>query len=106
LNIDAGRPLRELFIYWHCERAQAGAAIAGLVAFQSELLVEFPGLQARRYLRMDDALPQATIMETYLDPVQALEPEVQDLLLARSAQALRPWCRGQRHVEVFERLGP
>jgi hypothetical protein len=106
LNINAGQALLELFVYWRCERRQADAAVAGVLSFQRELLAEFPGLQARRYVRVDDALDQATIMEAYADASQGIAPGLQALVLSRGAQALSPWCRGQRHVEVFERLGP
>ncbi len=106
MSTEADNPCRELFIYWHCERGRAEAAVAALAAFQQGLQAEFPGLQARRYLRKDGAEARATLMETYEAGPVGLKPSQQAWIVARGAQALGAWCLAGRHVEVFERLGP
>jgi hypothetical protein len=79
-------------------------AIDALAAFQDALVAEFPGLQARRYRRIDEARPELTLMERYSGTGQGLEPELAAVIVARSEQVLAPWCEGGRHVETFARL--
>jgi hypothetical protein len=64
-------------------------------------MIEFPGLMARRYLRVEEPEAHATVMESYARPEQGLDADLEALLLSRGAQVTAPWCEGQRHVEIF-----
>jgi hypothetical protein len=79
--------------------------LSALATVQQDLTVEFPGLEARRYLRLEDTQAHATVMETYADPVQGLDTAVEARLVELGTSRLGRWCMGPRHVEVFERQG-
>ncbi len=97
--------MRELFVYWRLERHELGAARQALQQFQAALEADWPGLQARLYVRADegDAVDHATLMETYARD-GGIAPGLQADIVALGAQAAARWCRGPRHVEVFEPL--
>ena len=103
---------RQLFIYWRCAAAEAEAAQAAVRSLQAGLCLRHPGLSAELFLRVDGPPAPAdvrTLMEVYafrraspglpagIDA--ALQAELLD-----AAQALQPWLRGARHVEVFDLL--
>jgi len=90
---------RSLFVYWKTDAAAAAPAAAAMAAFQQALRQRHADLVTRLYRRVDDAGPAATLMETYARPEgidAALQAEITD------AGACARWCRGPRHVEVFE----
>lgn len=93
----------ELYIYWHCDRARAGPAIAAAQALQAALRDRHPGLQARVLQRADEAPPgdRITLMEIYARP-GGLDAATRDALRSATAQALATWADGPRHVEIFE----
>jgi len=96
--------VRELFVYWRLERHDRAAAHLAMQQFQASLEAEWPGLVARLYERADDdGSGQATLMETYARE-GGLSPGLQADIVALGAQAAGRWCRGPRHVEVFEAL--
>jgi Domain of unknown function (DUF4936) len=109
--------MRELFVYWRLERHELAAARQALQQFQHALEAEWPGLQARLLVRADGAdgaddtggsggsggSGHATLMETYARE-EGIAPGLQADIVALGAQAAARWCRGPRHVEVFEPL--
>ena len=94
---------RELFVYWRADGANAEAATKAVQAFQCELGRTLPGIQARLYLRSDAREGSVTLMETYA-LTSGLSDAQQADLLAAASQALAGWARGERHVEVFDRM--
>ncbi|MEO7243597.1 MAG: DUF4936 family protein, partial [Rubrivivax sp.] len=60
----AGGP-RELFVYWRCDAAQAGAVLAAACAMQRALHAQWPALEARLLVRTSAAPGELTVMETY-----------------------------------------
>ena len=97
--------MRELYLYWHVAPADLAAAATALRAFQAGLTARQPGLQCRLLRRSDDRDPRATLMETYRHP-GGVDAGLQAQIVALGAQAVAPWCQGQRHVELFEPLEP
>ena len=104
----AGR--RQLFIYWRCAGAEAGAALSATHALQQALRERHPALRCALYLRRDASGPEATLMETYAVAAdfspEGLGPALQQAIDADAIAALSPWLRGQRHVEVFDAVEP
>ncbi len=98
--------MRELFVYWRLERSALGPARQAMQQFQATLEADWPGLQARLYVRADEADASgstATLMETYARD-GGIAPGLQSDIVASGMQAAARWCRGPRHVEVFEPL--
>jgi hypothetical protein len=96
--------VRELFVYWRLDRHDRAAARQALQEFQAGLEAEWPGLVARLYERADDdGTGQATLMETYARE-GGIAPGLQADIVALGAQAAGRWCRGARHVEIFDAL--
>lgn len=96
--------MRELFVYWRLERGDRAAAQPAMQRFQATLEADWPGLVARLYERADDdGSGQATLMETYARD-GGIPPGLQADIVALGAQAAARWCRGPRHVEVFDAL--
>ena len=94
--------MRELFVYWRLSRHDVGTAQAEMQRLQAALEHEWPGLVARLYLRTDaDGSDDATLMETYARE-GGIAPGLQADIVTRGTQAAARWCRGARHVEVFE----
>ncbi len=100
---------RELFVYWRLAPHEVGAARAALQAWQQALVQDWPGLVARLYLRADDgsagSAGDATLMETYARD-GGIAPGLQADIVAGGLQVTARWCRGPRHVEVFEPIEP
>jgi hypothetical protein len=80
--------------------------MTAVAAFQADLLCACPGLQARGYVRRDEAGTRATLMETYAAPAAGMDAALQALVLSRGSEVLGPWSLGGRKLEVFERLAP
>jgi hypothetical protein len=96
--------VRELFVYWRLERHDRPAARAAIQRFQATLEADWHGLVARLYERADDdGSGQATLMETYARD-GGIPPGLQADIVALGTQAAERWCRGPRHVEVFDAL--
>jgi len=96
--------VRELFVYWRLERHDRAAARAAMQRFQATLEADWPGLVARLYERADDdGSGQATLMETYARE-GGIPPGLQADIVALGTQAAERWCRGPRHVELFDAL--
>jgi hypothetical protein len=94
----------ELFVYWRLEPHELPAAQRAMQAWQAALEAEWPGLAARVYRRADEAgSGHATLMETYARD-GGIPPGLQADIVAEGLQQAAPWCRGPRHVEVFEPL--
>lgn len=92
---------RELFIYWRTPAADRPAAQAAVLAMQARLCQAHPGLQARLYVRQDDEPAGSTLMETYSHG-DGIGPGLQQTICQAADAQLRLWCRGARHVEVFQ----
>ncbi len=92
---------RRHYVYYRVGVADGAAAVAGVLAEQAALRAAHPGLATECLRRPDAADGLVTLMEVYAfaagqDPA-AIEQ--------RAAAASARWCRGARHVEVFETLG-
>ena len=94
---------RLLFIYWKTGREQAAEAAAAMADLHVELAGRHAGLLARLYRRADEAGDAVTLMATYACPGGIAAP-LQAEIVATGNRASAPWCRGARHVEVFEEL--
>jgi hypothetical protein len=93
---------RELYLYWRVARPDVAEALAAMQRFQLALEAEWPGLQSRLFVRADDdGTGDATLMESYARE-GGIAPGLQADIVTRGAQAAERWCRGPRHVEVFE----
>jgi Domain of unknown function (DUF4936) len=97
------RVTRSIFIYWKTSRELAPAAVAGMANFQHGLRARQPGLVARLYRRDDDADAAVTLMETYAR-AGGIDATLQQELVTTGMRAAAGWCRGERHVEVFDEL--
>jgi hypothetical protein len=96
--------MRELFVYWRLERHDLAAASLAMQRFQATLEADWPGLVARLYERADDAgSDTTTLMETYARD-GGIAPGLQADIVALGNEAAGRWCRGPRHVEVFDAL--
>lgn len=97
--------MRELFIYYAVDPAQAGALREALAAWHRALRAEHPGLIARVLVRSDAPGARQTWMETYSTRPELLPDGIDAALQARieaDARArLLPLIAGDRHVEVF-----
>jgi hypothetical protein len=102
LSAPAAAGGRELFIYWRLQAADVPAALAALAHWHDTLLADWPALHAQRYRRLDDSGGLVTCMETYA-LAGGLPAALESRIVAEGADVLTPWCRGPRHVEVFER---
>lgn len=94
---------RELFVYWRVDVAAAAAAFQAVRTFHGQLSHTQPAVQARLYRRADESNGSVTLMETYATLAGFDDAQQADLLGAAS-QALARWARGERHVEVFDRM--
>ena len=104
-----------LFVYWRCKAADVAAAQAAARRLQARLCEEYPGLQARLFLRADataSAPGEVTLMETYAPDdgaagaqpaLLAAWPLVVDSVRAASSE-LQPWLSSARHLEAFQPL--
>ncbi|MDE2564614.1 MAG: DUF4936 family protein [Burkholderiales bacterium] len=96
--------MRELFVYWRAAPDAAAAAAAAAQRLQAILCQRHPGLVARLFRRAHAPGDPPTLMETYAHP-QGIDAGLQAAIEQAAAAALQAWCRGPRHVEVFERVG-
>lgn len=97
---------RQLFVYWKADAACAAAAVAGMAAFQRALAARHDGLVARLYRRAGGTGPAAelvTLMESYAC-TGGVDAALQDEIVAAGTRTAAAWCRGERHVEVFDEL--
>ena len=99
-------PGRQLYVYWRVAASDAAAACAATQSIQAALQASIPGLAAWLLQRCEDAPAndELTLMEVYRHPAgvsAALQSQI-----AQAALPLMRWCRGQRHVEVFQPLAP
>ena len=97
---------RQRFIYWRVASADVAAALRAARAVQAQLRLSHPTLRTGLYLRTEAPAGEATLMEVYALDSQAarngIDAAMQQRIEAASAEALRPWLRGARHVEVFD----
>ena len=106
------RPLlgtRQLFVYWKLHSSHLDLALDALQRAQHELTSALPGLQARRFVRTA-AAEEATVMEVYALEASRSTAGLADTDIARldraAAEAVQPWLKGRRHVEIFDALDP
>ncbi|PZP28500.1 MAG: DUF4936 domain-containing protein [Roseateles depolymerans] len=81
--------MSRLYVYYHVAAADAEAALAAFVAARGDAAIEL-----LRRPEITDGL--MTWMEVYPAELAPAEP--------RLCGALRPWIRGERHIERFELL--
>lgn len=98
--------MRELFIYYRVDPAQALLLTEAVAEWHARLRVDYPGLTAR-LLRRADGPPGAlqTWMETYAMDAGLGPDGIDDALAQRiavdAAALLAGQIAGDRHVEVF-----
>jgi len=87
------------YVYYRVAEADLAGAQAAVQVFQRELLASHPALQAALMRRPEVSEGLVTLMETYqsLAPLPAALRE----RIAAGPAALRPWLRGERHLEEF-----
>ncbi len=95
--------MRELFIYYRANPADASALQARVLAWQADLQARHPGLQTRLLRRPEPADGWHTWMETYSLPQSpdGVPMALQDDIEAAAGALLAPWRTSPRHVEVF-----
>jgi Domain of unknown function (DUF4936) len=97
---------RQLFIYWRVASADVAAALRATPAVQAQLRLNHQTLRTGLYQHTEASAGEATLMETYALASQAacngIDAAMQQRIEAASAEALQPWLRGVRHVEVFD----
>ena len=94
--------MRELFVYYRVDAAQAGAARRAVLAMHDRLRRAHPGFVARLLTRSgDDSAPQ-TWMETYALPgsVDGIDATLEATIEGAAAE-WRDLVAGPRHVEAF-----
>jgi hypothetical protein len=100
----AGR--RQLFIYWRVAAADATAARQAMIALQRRLGEQRPALHCGLFERADAAGVESTLLETYAlhagPDSSGIDAELQQHIEQAGAEALQPWLRSARHVEVFD----
>ena len=96
--------MRELFVYYRAQVADAAAVQTIAEAVQTALRARHPWLIARLLRRPDPRDGCHTWMETYAaDPALApagIDPSLQDAI-DRAAADLQPLLASPRHTEVF-----
>ncbi len=96
--------MREVFIYYRVEPAQADALREAVSRWQAHWCLAHPGLIARLLVRDDGAGDLQTWMETYsTDPRRlplGVDPDLQ-AAIERDAATLAPMISGARHSEAF-----
>ncbi len=86
------------YVYYRVGSDDVGAVAAAVMAAQRALVAAHPGLAAECLRRPGAADGQVTLMEVY-DFAPGHDTAA---IEARAAAASARWCRGARHVEVFE----
>jgi hypothetical protein len=96
----------ELFIYWHCRRADREAALQAARAFQAELAAGTPGLAPALFVRDDDTtagVERVTVMETYAAAPAGIDAGLHERIRDEGHRRLAAWLQGLRHIETFRR---
>jgi len=97
---------RQLFIYWRVASADVAAALQAVRAMQAQLRRNHGALCTGLYQRPQASANETTLMETYAlaahTACDGIDAVMQQHIEAAGAQALQPWLRGARHVEVFD----
>lgn len=102
--------MRELFVYYRAEPAQAPALSGAVQAAQAGLRADWPGLEARLLRRPEPAADgRETWMEAYRRPPGGVDASLEAAIEARLGAVLaalpgRP--PGPRHAERFDPAGP
>ena len=98
--------MRDLFIYYRIDVANAPLALAAAQAMQHRLREKHPQLAVRLLRRPDEpaspttpTTPQ-TWMETYSLPGTGITPELQ-AEIEQAASELKAYIVGERHTEIF-----
>lgn len=86
---------RTLFVYWRADPATLHSTLAALRESQARLRADWPGLDARLWLRCDPG-GAPTVMETYAAP-GGIDAAGQ----ARIEAAVAPLTPAPRHAEAF-----
>ena len=103
-SANPDRPVRELFVYYRAQVADAAAVRTAAEAMQLRLRARHPGLTARLLRRPDPQDDCHTWMETYaIDPAcvpVGIDASLQ-AAIDRAAADLQPLLAGPRHTEAF-----
>lgn len=91
---------RRHYVYYRVGVADFGAAVAAVQAMQAGLARDHPGLTAECLRRPGDSEGVVTLMEVYIFEAGHDAAAIERAAAAASAR----WCRGTRHVEIFEAL--
>jgi Domain of unknown function (DUF4936) len=84
------------FVYWRVHEADAEAAEAAVLRWQTTLKARVPTLEATLWRKPESASPGLiTLMEIYSTVPAALESELV------AGAPLAAWQQGARHVERF-----
>jgi hypothetical protein len=97
--------VRELFIYYRVQPAQAAAALDAVQRMQLDLMRRHPGLKARLLRREPEFEATANALETWME-TYALESNPEGVTPALQADIAAlggalDMIQGPRHVEVF-----
>ena len=94
--------MRELFVYYRVDAANASAAGRAVAAMQERLRHAHPGLVARLLSRAGSDSAEQTWMETYALPASAggIDAGIEAAIEAAAAD-WRSLVAGPRHVEAF-----
>ena len=94
--------MRELFVYYPVDAANAAAARRAVLAMHDRLRGVHPGLDARLLIRAGDGSAPQTWMETYALPGSAdgIDARLEAVIDAAAAH-WHDLVAGPRHVEAF-----
>jgi Domain of unknown function (DUF4936) len=94
--------MRELFVYYRVDGANAAAARRAVRAMHDRLCRDHPGLQARLLIRAGDGSTPQTWMEIYALPgcAEGIDASLEAVIEAAAAD-WRDLVAGPRHVEAF-----
>jgi hypothetical protein len=96
---------RQLFINWRVACADVAVALRSMRAVQAQLRLNHAALRTELFQRTLASASEATLMETYALAAHAaregIDSAMQQRIEAAGVEALQPWLRGARHVEVF-----
>jgi len=94
--------MRELFVYYRVDAANAAAARHAVRAMHERLRHDHPGLEARLLIRAGDGSTPLTWMETYALPDSAVGIDASlEAVIDAAAGDWRDLVAGPRHVEAF-----
>ena len=103
-DAPADAPADALYVYYLVAAADVQAVVAAAQQLQIGLRTAHPGLQAALLRRPGLQDGHVTLMETYSHP-GGLPANWQAAISQTAQHALAPWLHGQRHQELFVRLG-